>query len=123
VVYICGRDMIQWKLASRVKLVFSACYLLQACDGQRQPEKVENHLKVGLWGSGALGLWASGPLGLWACLSVIALIDLGRVVHCGRLHSLVGILNCVSRQRELKRRVHSFPAGLSSPKMDYTPEP
>lgn len=66
VVYICGRDMIQWKLASRVKLVFSACYLLQACDGQRQPEKVENHLKVGLWGSGALGLWGSGTLGLWA---------------------------------------------------------
>lgn len=40
VLYICGTDTIQWKSALRVGLGFSACYLLQACDGQCQAEKV-----------------------------------------------------------------------------------
>lgn len=41
-------------------------------------------------------------LGLWACLWLVILIifnEVGRSAHCGRHHSLPGILDCLGEVR------------------------
>lgn len=41
------------------------------------------------------------------CIILIPLIDVGSPAHCGRWHSLAGILDCVSGEGELNSSMHS----------------